>query len=198
MSHVVGLLLAAGEGRRFGGDKLVRAQVGGRPLVVAAARVFRQAIPRTVLVVPPRAPRLEALLRDVGVSRVINPDPGRGLGSSLAVGVRATADARAWVVGLADMPFLQPATVAAIAQVVAAAPVPVVPLYGDRRGHPVGFPAAYRDRLWSLSGPEGGRALLGPEVWSLSVTDPGVVLDIDTPADLAGRQPDPDLDADQR
>ena len=43
MARIVGLLLAAGHGRRFGGDKLLQPLADGTPVAVAAARALKAA-----------------------------------------------------------------------------------------------------------------------------------------------------------
>jgi molybdenum cofactor cytidylyltransferase len=58
--------------------------------------------------------------------------------------------------------------------------------YQGRRGHPVGFAAELYSELMMLSGDEGARRIIAryPAV-GVDVDDPGVLLDLDTEADLA-------------
>jgi molybdenum cofactor cytidylyltransferase len=65
----------------------------------------------------------------------------------------------------------------------------VAPRYAGERGHPVGFAARFGAALAALSGDAGARDLLRAESGALEFVDcddPGVVRDVDTPADLAG------------
>ncbi|WP_205189845.1 NTP transferase domain-containing protein, partial [Burkholderia sp. LMG 13014] len=61
----------------------------------------------------------------------------------------------------------------------------VAPAHRGVRGHPVGFSAHHFDALAALDGDTGARALFASApVKLLDVDDPGIVRDVDTPADL--------------
>lgn len=114
-----------------------------------------------------------------------------GMGASLACGVRAAeaaAPAGAYLVALADMPFIRPSSIAAVRdELLKGAPL-VAPYFRARRGHPVGIAAAYRDELLRLQGDEGAKRLLAAhasEIVKVPLGDPAVLRDIDTPGDLA-------------
>jgi molybdenum cofactor cytidylyltransferase len=185
--RVVGILLAAGSASRFGSDKLLHRLADGTPIAAAAARNLRAAVEPVVAVVRPGSPALEGALADAGVTVTRCPDAAAGMGHSLAHAVRATADAAGWVVALADMPFIAPESIRRVAEaLVAGAPI-AAPRYRGERGHPVGFAARYRAALEALVGDAGAREILrrdGGLVVMLDVDDPGVLRDIDTPADL--------------
>ncbi|MBC7779538.1 MAG: NTP transferase domain-containing protein, partial [Proteobacteria bacterium] len=71
----------------------------------------------------------------------------------------------------------------------------VAPTWRGERGHPVGFHRCFGAELSSLAGDEGARQVLARHhaaLQRLAVEDPGVVRDIDTPADLAGGTGDTD------
>jgi CTP:molybdopterin cytidylyltransferase MocA len=122
------------------------------------------------------------------------PDAVGGMGHSLAAAVRATAGAAGWVIALGDMPFLSPATLRAVAESVAAGQLIVAPAFGGERGHPVGFGAALGPELAALAGDEGARTVLTrhrDQLTLLSVSDAGVLRDVDQPTDLAGTVVDP-------
>ena len=62
------------------------------------------------------------------------------------------------------------------------------PCYGARRGHPVGFSAQLRSQLLALDGDTGARAILqrlSDRLVRVAVDDPGILVDIDRPEDLA-------------
>ncbi|MDD3355260.1 NTP transferase domain-containing protein, partial [Zoogloea sp.] len=64
----------------------------------------------------------------------------------------------------------------------------VAPVHEGKRGHPVGFAARWRSDLLASTGDQGARELLtrhGALLQGVPVSDPGVVRDIDVPADLA-------------
>lgn len=107
------------------------------------------------------------------------------MGASLAAGVAARRHAGGWIIALADMPWLDPRTIARVAGAMDAHHC-VAPFHQGRRGHPIGFGADYFTGLAALDGDEGARGLIDPvRLVCLDVEDGGVLRDIDTPADLA-------------
>lgn len=177
----VGVLLAAGGGRRFQGDShkllapLHGSTVARRSLEVAQRAGFAHLLVVTGAVV------LE--LPD-DVVEVTNPHWERGLASSLQVAVTRAAElsATAVVVGLADQPFI---TVSAWRAVAAAGAPIAVATYDGVRGNPVRLDAS----VWPLlptDGDEGARALsrVRPELVQ-EVPCAGHPADIDTMEDLA-------------
>lgn len=186
-AEVVGLLLAAGQGRRFGGDKLLHPLPDGTPLAVAAARRLRQACPRSIAVLRPEQRELAGLLLAEGLETVFCQAAVDGMGHSLAAGVAASADAAGWIVALADMPFLQTDTLRRVADAVSGGAVLAAPFHDGRRGHPVGFAARWRAELLGLTGDEGARAILAAhkaDLLTIETDDAGCLRDVDTRADL--------------
>jgi molybdenum cofactor cytidylyltransferase len=181
------ILLAAGSSRRFGTDKLLASLPDGTPIAVAAASTLVKTLPRVVAVVRPESDMLASALRSCGTEVVVCPHADDGMGSSLAWGVAAAGDWDGWVVALADMPWVTAATVQAVAAAVAEGAWLSAPRYRGTRGHPVCFGARQRAALLALRGDRGGRTLLeaaGDSVHYIECDDPGVLADIDTPADL--------------
>ncbi|MBL8436492.1 MAG: nucleotidyltransferase family protein [Zoogloea sp.] len=188
MARIVGLLLAAGQGRRFGGDKLLQPLADGTPVAVAAARALKAACVDSIAVLRPEQDALASLLEAEGL-RVVRCAAARsGMGHSLAAGVAASRDAHGWLVALADMPCIRVATLQAVAELIGGGAALAAPRYAERRGHPVGFASRWRDALLALEGDEGARAILQQSRFLLHVLetdDPGVLQDVDSPADLA-------------
>lgn len=191
------LLLAAGSARRFGSDKLLAPLADGTPVALAAACAIQAGLPPGTLliaVIRPEQTTLATLLRQAGWHPVASPQAALGMGHSLAAGVDASREAAGWLVALADMPYLQPASVAVVAEALAAGAPLAAPCYrgeGKQRGHPVGFGAAYREELLALTGDSGARQILQREqerLRLLDCDDPGVLQDVDTPADLSWEQ----------
>ena len=108
---IVGVLLAAGRGERFGGNKLLaRLTQQGTLMGIAAARHLISALPYSVAVLRPDDEILKQLLTAEGLHIVTNPNADEGLGTSLACGV-AAAEADGWVIALADMPAIRSETI---------------------------------------------------------------------------------------
>lgn len=188
MAQIVGLLLAAGQGRRFGSDKLLHLLDDGTPLAVASARKLKEACPRAIAVLRPEQTTLAALLIAEGLEVVICPEASAGMGHSLAAGVAASREAAGWLVALADMPFVQVATLRSVADALNTGAALAAPFHNSHRGHPVAFAARWRDELLALTGDEGARAIVGRHrklLHTLESDDAGVLRDVDTPEDLA-------------
>jgi molybdenum cofactor cytidylyltransferase len=190
--NLVGILMAAGRGRRFdpqgSRNKLLQPleQAGGAPVVVASARKLLAAVPRVIAVVPPQDGGVGALLAALGCEVTVCTEADSGMAASLTHAIRhSLPDAHAWLIALGDMPHVAPATLEALASMLAQGAPIVAPVMDGRRGNPAGFGRVHLDALLALQGDQGARRLLqtGP-VTELAVADPGIFRDIDTPADL--------------
>lgn len=187
-SAIVGILLAAGRGSRFGSDKLLHPLADGTPMAVAAAHNLRPACDRLIAVLRPGSEVLAGLLAAEDCETVICPDADAGMGHSLALGVRASAGAAGWIVALADMPFILPSSHQSVADGLCSGASLAASEFDGRRGHPVGFAGQWLDQLSALTGDQGGKSILEAhrqELLLCPVADPGVLRDIDRPADLA-------------
>jgi len=145
---------------------------------------FQSVFDRVRLVLSPRD---DGLLRELGVTLraadevVIALDADLGMGRSLAAGF-ANPPSRFVFVGLADMPFVQPATLIRLRDQASdlADDTILVPVYRGERGHPVGFGKTWHATMRTLSGDEGARSLTrsaNPVLFE--VDDPGVLADLD-------------------
>lgn len=188
--QIVGILLAAGRGRRFdpsgSRDKLLQALPGGETVVVASARRLLGSVPRVIAVVPPLDRGVADALRALGCEVTVCLDADTGMGASLAHAVAASLPAaEGWVIALGDMPFIQAATVQAVCDALAGGAGIAVPVHDGRRGNPVGFGAVHGAALLALAGDEGARRIVrSAAVVEVQVDDPGIFRDIDTAADL--------------
>lgn len=191
-AKIRGILLAAGYSKRFGSNKLLQALPAGTPhagvpIALAAARNLIEALPECIAVLRPRAQKLGQILRDAGCNTVVCKNAGEGMGTSLAAGVRAAAEADGWVVALADMPFLRSETIRVIAKAISDGAAIAAPAYRGERGHPVGFAQRFFEKLSALHGDSGARELLAQHsdlIKLYEVDDAGVLRDIDKPSDL--------------
>ena len=185
---IVGILLAAGSASRFGGDKLLTPLQDGTPLGVRALINLAACVDRVVAVVRASDQALAEALSDNGAEVTFCPYAALGMGQSLAWAIRATPLAKAWVIALADMPWIEVATIQRIADALERGAELVAASYEGVRGHPVGFSRRYYGELAGLSGDEGAKAIVRAherELQLIETDDAGVSRDIDTPADLA-------------
>jgi molybdenum cofactor cytidylyltransferase len=179
-----GLILAAGEGRRFGGTKQL-AELRGRPLLEYALEAMSGVSPR-VVVLGHAADEIRARVDLHGASVVVCEDWAEGQAASLRAGLAALAGCDAVVVALGDQPGI---TAEAIQAVTAAGDEDAVrAVYDGTPGHPVLLRRPLLERAGELRGDTGFRDLLESatvrEVELGGLADPA---DIDTREELAGR-----------
>jgi molybdenum cofactor cytidylyltransferase len=161
------LVLASGRGERFvaagGQGPKLHAPLAGRPVLAWTLDAVR-------------ASGLPWHVEDAG-----HP----GMGDSIAAAVQATQDAAGWLVLPGDLPLVRPESLRRVAEALGSHEV-VLPRHLGTRGHPVGFAPVCRQALLALRGAEGAAAVVKAHAaFVLDLDDPGIVTDIDTPADLA-------------
>jgi molybdenum cofactor cytidylyltransferase len=124
--------------------------------------------------------------RKLGSEVILNPDPSKGPVSSLQAGIRhLPEDAPAILFAPVDHPLFSPGTVRTLITGFLESNAPlVVPAYEGWRGHPVLFGRLLFPELLEEDLPEGARTVVRrylAERLQLSVDDPGILADIDTP-----------------
>ena len=182
------VLLAAGSARRFGGAKLL-ADLHGRAVIRWSADALVAAgIAEPIVVVPPGHDDLRGALRGLRCRFVVNPEPERGMGRSLALGVAAVAGGRDWIViALGDEPGLDPAWIGRLAAHQAPGIAIIAATFSGERGHPVLFHRSVFPELAALDGDRGARAVVDRDPARTVLVELGAPRsgDVDTPEDLA-------------
>lgn len=192
MAEMIGILLAAGSGRRFGSDKLMQTMADGEPIAVHAYRRLSAGTDRVLAVVRPGSDALANRLRAEGADVRICPDAEQGMSRSLVFGINAVPEAKGWLIALADMPCIGPATIKQVAGAVRSGALIAAPCRQGRRGHPVGFSAFLYEELTRLSGDAGAKSVIQSHrdrLHVIDVDDPGIFRDIDRPEDLIQLNP---------
>lgn len=183
------VLLAAGEGRRFGGIKQL-AEVGGQTMLRHAAQSAFDTGLAVIVVTGAHAARTEPLLADLPVHVLRHAGWREGLGSSLAAGMRHLLhhrpQASAVLVCLADQPLIDAATLRALIDRHEHLPGRIIASsHAGKAGPPALFPRDCFEALLASSGDQGARTLLVTEANRVTVLDQANGMDVDTPADLA-------------
>ncbi|MGK5022891.1 nucleotidyltransferase family protein [Janthinobacterium sp. LB2P10] len=190
----VGILLAAGRGRRFDPsgvqNKLLQplkeGPHAGLPVVVAAARNMLAALPRVLAVVRADDAQVARALGALGCEVRVCHDADTGMAASLTCAIEHVRGAPGWLIALGDMPVVEPATIVALSQAIADGARIAVPVFHGRRGNPVAFSAVYLSLLLALDGDQGARSIVNSHaVCEVRVDDSGILRDIDTPDDLS-------------
>ena len=187
--HLAVVLLAAGAGSRFGGDKLLAPYRSGR-LIDASLDAALAASPVEVVVVTGGGTEaLEAhLAARPGAFRVVRcADWHVGMSASLKAGLAAVAGADAVAVFLGDMPGVPEGLVAQLSAAVQAGAAAAAPVCEGRRGNPVVLGAEVLARGGELTGDRGAGPLLeglGSRLALIPNDDKGVLFDVDRKEDL--------------
>ena len=179
---ICGLILAAGEGTRFGPEPKLLADLDGRPLLEHAIRA-QCAVPelrRVVVVLGAHADQLRERVDFMRAEPVDCDDWREGQAASLRAGLRELPGASKVLVTLGDQPLI---TSELVTRFVAEPPGSRA-LYGGRPGHPVVLGPEHVRALMSVTGDRGARDLLrgGNEIEVSGLVDLG--LDVDTLEDL--------------
>ncbi len=186
---MIGLLLAAGGGRRMGNRPKALLPYGGRPMVEHALGVLRAGgCTRVRVVLGAEAARVLATADLDDADVVLNPDWETGMGSSLRAGLTGLV-ADAALIGLVDTPGVTPE---AVARVLACGAELAAASYDGERGHPVLIASRFfAEAREDAVGDAGARALLRAHAAELHLVECGDVAspeDVDTPEQLARLQ----------
>lgn len=187
----VALLLAAGQSTRLPPDKLL-ADVGGMPMLERTLRSLKgcDRVTEVLVVVPPGGKERYGWLRAVDVHLIENPDPSRGMISSIRTALTSPwAKGRPFLIMPADVPFVPVAVITRVlVDLFARRCRIVVPAYQGLGGHPAAFAADLQDEFFRHGDHDGTREILlrhRAETVRLNLPEPDVCFDIDTPEDLA-------------
>lgn len=179
------VLMAAGEGRRFGGGKLC-AVLDGKTLLQRALETIPVPCFERVVVVTRGAEQM-ALVRGAGFLPVENRQPELGLSHTIALGLGQLTDMDAVLFQVADQPLLRRESVERLIAAQAQQPQrPAALSCGGVRGNPCLFPARFFPELLALSGDRGGSAVLRRHEAELLLVeaDAPELTDVDTPQAL--------------
>ena len=182
------ILLAAGSGSRFGGDKLRHPVDGASMAERACALHAGLGYASRILVSRPGDAYIADVAKKHGFVLAVNERAAMGIGTSASAGVNALLAQDASVDGalfaVCDQPYLTDRTVLALIRRFLEAPDAIVaPVCGGRRGNPVIFPRALLGEFASLTGDVGGSAIIrahSDRLLTVPGGDPAEFFDIDT------------------
>lgn len=166
-------------------------EIGDETFVAHLARAMLTVVAHLTVVVGAHAARVRpAIPSDSRIKVVENPDWARGQLTSIKAGIRALpADAFAAMIHLTDHPTVKSATFAAVAEGYRESGQPIaIARHEGHRGHPVLFDRAMFPELLEAPEDQGARVVVNANasrIVYIDVEDLGILLDLDTPEDLA-------------
>ena len=190
MSRRAGILLAAGESKRFGRDKRLL-RIDGETLLRRAARALAAVAAPAVVVLSEPHPAFDLALEGLSLVAVHDPETRRGMGRSLALGAAALAargvDGGVLLVALVDQPRVDAAALDGLAATAESAGGWAVCDYGmGAWGPPVCLPTDVLPELLRLDGDRGAREIVERRWDRVARFDfPAAAADLDSPADYA-------------
>ena len=185
MTRISAILLAAGESKRMGTNKL-SLPWGRKTVLEHCLRVLLSSqVGEAWVVLNKQTWELGQRLRGPRVKLVHNPRSQEGMSTSIRKGIQAMGQkSRAVLIALGDHPLLKANTVNALIRAyVEKKGTIIVPVFRGKRGHPVLFDRRYVKELLKLKKDVGARTLLErhrEEVYEVNSKSEGVVVDIDT------------------
>lgn len=204
---ITGIVLAAGQSQRFGGDKMLHPILIDNtefPMGVASALHLKPYVDNLACIVRPLDQKFKQALDNHQLPWVENPDFETGMSSSIKVGVRSFMQSDYLIVALGDMPYIQASTYQVLFNKIGKMlnePEDTRPIirtvYSSNKpssksldptssvGHPVAFPSWAFSELLELKGDQGARTVLleGQKndcLIDISCSDGGIVRDQDT------------------
>lgn len=153
------VVMAAGMGTRFGGNKLLR-QWQGKSLIRRAL----EAVPSeqlSAVVVVTQYPQIAALAEEFHFTPLMNHHPEYGQSHSIHLGLNALGTCDALLFQVADQPLLKRESVAGLIDFYLQHPDHIVGLgHGGQRGNPCIFPARLFPELLQIEGDRGGNVVI--------------------------------------
>lgn len=182
---ITAIILAAGQSRRMGRQKLLL-PFAGQTVIGHVADQFIQSLCAEVFVVVSESADLKKALICKGVKLIINPDLHSDMLSSVRAGIKSLPPScEAVLITPGDMPLIHTAQINQLIQTGREEKI-VAPVYEGRRGHPLLVPRHYFKEILTCYDGIGLRGLLqthANEVCEFAVNHPGVLQDIDLPED---------------
>ena len=186
-NNIVGILLAAGQSKRFGSNKLLQTLPDSKETIAyqSASNLLR-VLPNSIAIVNDNEMLKQELTR-TGIKVVENNNATKGMSSSIACAIQHSTNASGWVICLADMPYISEIIYQQVVDNLESGHKIVAPTFNQQQGHPVGFDSSFSDELLNLEGDRGAKNVIHDNLSCLHTfeTDSNEILkDIDHPDDL--------------
>lgn len=187
------IILAAGSARRMGSQKLLLPFGESTMIETVVDNVLSADIKHVMVVLGANREEVRETLGDRPVQFCFNEAHEEGMLSSVQCGIRALPEEASFaLIFLGDQPGIPPAVTNLVIETYQEELVGIViPVHEHRRGHPLLVDLKYRKQIEQLDLEEGLRSLrhhFPNDVMEVEVTEPGILVDIDTPSDYKNAQ----------
>jgi molybdenum cofactor cytidylyltransferase len=192
---IVAVIPAAGESKRMGRPKLIL-PIGGRALIAQVVAALRNGgVEKVIVVTPPRGIPASQIIAELvaaeGADVLIPPVQPADMRASVEFAIAHLKEQpippAIVFLAPADSPGISPGLVARLINRSNASPgLIVIPVAGDRRGHPVAIPWSIVLEIPKLEAGRGINALIAhneQRVVPLEIRDASLIADLDTPDD---------------
>jgi molybdenum cofactor cytidylyltransferase len=180
-SRISCLVLAAGSSQRFGSPKMMARLNDGRTMLETTIEIYQQVFDKVWVV---SRDEYAQNISQQGGTFVPSPQTSQGMSQSLIAGVQACRSSRAWLIALADMPYIEIKTIKHLVSRAAGNRI-VVPSCASKRGNPVILGQQFQNEIMALTGDVGAKSVCKNNPLSLDVvpvSDQGIFHDVDTPS----------------
>jgi molybdenum cofactor cytidylyltransferase len=188
MDKIWAIILAAGESKRMKVPKMLLHFNGKTMIELVIENVIRSEVFRTLVVLGSHRDEILGSIGNLPVDHCYNEDYRKGMLSSVQCGFKSLpANFEAVLVFPGDQPFIEPAVTNLIIKAYRESRKGIIiPLYGNKRGHPVLIDRRYMDEIFTLEENEGLRSLSilhQNDVFEVKTNSPGILKDFDTKED---------------
>lgn len=180
------IMLAAGNSRRFGSNKLLY-EIGGVPMYLRTLHKLQKAaseLGNCEIIVVTQYEEIASKAQESGVRVLINSHPERGISSSMQIGLAAAKESAACLFIVSDQPWLTTETIVNLVHKFQSEHKGMAcTLLNDKTGNPCIFSRKYYQELQEITGDKGGKQIINrhPEdVAYLEIEDAKELVDVDT------------------
>ncbi len=183
MIRLNAIIMAAGQSRRFGSNKLLL-PLQGKPIIQHLLDQFPFQLFHQVVLVYSHE-QVRTIAKNYPLILCHNEHPSLGKWQTIQLGLKTCDDAEGTLFLVADQPLLKEVTIITLAETFRQHPTRIIrPIIADKPGNPVFFPASCLQELKSLQGDIGGRTVIRQHsdlLMPIPFNDPNEFIDIDTP-----------------
>jgi molybdenum cofactor cytidylyltransferase len=186
MAVVSAIVLAAGQAKRMGQLKQLMPLGASTILEQTLDNLLSSKLTEVIVVLGYKAEEIRKIISGRPVKIVVNPDYRKGMGTSIAAGLKfVDSQTRAVMLVMGDQPYVDSPTINRLLDAFSSSQKGIaIPSYKGKRGHPLIFSRKYEKPLSNLSGDIGGREIIKEhpdDVLEVPVDCKGIIIDIDTP-----------------